>query len=231
VKSPRKTTITDQLREVQRRLGRLATAAPLPTGSSTVVEPGALSALATGGAGVFYVGPLDDGSYGVYIARDSGNAVFLTSGVDRNSQTWSLFDYVGNVIVADDQAGQGLSRPWLPLPAIPASTGLQVQTTSASFVDVALLPHFWQQQSILALAYVVCSDGTTGGQLQLWDHDNAAALGPPLDISVGSNALMSVGPFIVPGAYLDLRDIRLQALRNAGAGNIGVRAVGLTLGG
>lgn len=142
----------------------------------------------------------------------------------ERGQGADVYDLAGNLLLGDDAvSGQGLTRPYIPLPMLPASTAMDVTTTSAVFVDLWVGVIYKQHPLVLAYPLVRASDATTSGELQLYDATGAAVLVNPVVVGLGFSGYKLLGPVALPGGHLAARTISLQARRTAGAGTIGGR--------
>lgn len=131
---------------------------------------------------------------------------------------WTWYDQGGTAVLAEDAvSGQGLALPYLAMPSAPARYTDWPGSTSATFEDVHRITAYKQQ----AYGYVVVghtSDaGPTTGEVQVTVNGAAVAAATAVTFS---QVATTVGPFALPGAIRDQVDIRVQARRTAGAGNI-----------
>lgn len=135
------------------------------------------------------------------------------------------YDVAGNLVVGDDAvAGQGLARPYVPLPLLPASTAMEVTTTTAGFVDLWVGVIYKQHAAVLAYPLVRPSDGTTAGEVRLVDITaGTVVMAGPVVIAAGSGPAYRLLQGPLGGAHLEARTISVQARRTAGAGTIGAR--------
>lgn len=103
--------------EAIRKLAGL-TSAIISRGGVTLLNDSFLKMISADGDTVFYVGPDGDGVQILEVRRDNGSLVLRTyTHIPNGQQYWALTDRTNAVLVSDDAAaGQGLARPWLPMP-------------------------------------------------------------------------------------------------------------------
>lgn len=129
-----------------------------------------------------------------------------------------LTDGAGNVIVsADGVRGEGLGKPSLPIPFVPAyqavdTTGWPV-TTSATFADMLISTHVVQNVFFAASITVICG-ADASAEVQVVDNDTVIT-DPVITVGVGVAVTVSV---IVGFAsvYGEVTPLRVQARRTAG---------------
>jgi hypothetical protein len=136
-----------------------------------------MKSAAAGGVDTFYVGPitpaLPDGSYqpGVIVRRNDGTTALLLwdpipdpGGPNGYSQFLGWYDRTGHAIVTDDtDSGQGIARPWLPLP-LPQSTLIASWPSTSSTTDgiIAESQASLQQVKLWWNASTIADPGVTG---------------------------------------------------------------------
>lgn len=184
----------------------------------------------TTSAGVLIVetGPMPwthmDGSTqeGIRLYREDGGLVASVqaqpsvTGVDR--QCLTVYDRAGNAVFADDAiSGWGLARPYLPFSFGRANYLSWEPTSSTSFTDI----HLTAIEKQAPMAYVVIGHtndvAAATGQVQV--TVNGVAVTPPISTSF-SVTLSTVGPFELPGAHMATVELRVQAKRSTGTGNV-----------
>ncbi|WP_175409936.1 hypothetical protein [Streptomyces sp. TRM64462] len=124
--------LLDLIRELQRRVHRLSTAAvtrpalnTISGGDVTITDGGRLMVKDETGDTLMHIGgitPHTDGSpqQGVLIRREDGSLAFGIYGGD--TQALTIWDRFGKIVVADDTVTGGLARPYVPIPLYPAPT-------------------------------------------------------------------------------------------------------------
>lgn len=167
-------------------------------------------------------GALAAGDTGLLVYRQDGRlamAVFNGFG-DGDDQVVALYDQSGNQVVVDDvNSDQGLARPWLPA-AFVKDSGLEVTTTSGSFVS--LWHHTLKKQlpKLEVNMFARAGAGTTG-EVRIYDETTATEIAI---VSLNAGAFVDIdvtGP--IPGTHLSEHYIKLQARRTSGADVIGIQ--------
>jgi hypothetical protein len=177
-----------------------------------------------------YFGPVtlgSDTSNGWILRRADGRIVFQLAGVSNDDQFWGFQDNEGNLIVTDDGASnRGLGRPYLPIFVTEHSNTVPVlTTTSGTFVSTETGRFVRQHPRVQFDVLCRSSDGTTPGEVQLWDPTKSAIIAGPTAISAGSYSLIQLGPAMISSDYGQMAAVELevQIRRTGGAGTIGAR--------
>ncbi|MER7507090.1 hypothetical protein ABTX82_01875 [Streptomyces lavendulae] len=131
---------------------------------------------------------------------------------------WTWYDQGDTAILAEDAiSGQGLALPYLAMTAAPVRYGDWPGSTLGTFEDIFRITAYKQQ----AYAYVIVGHtadaAATTGEIQV--TVNGTLVGSVISVTFLQTAT-TVGPFVLPGAVRDQVDIRVQARRTGGAGNI-----------
>lgn len=183
------------------------------------------------GVELFYVGPVTpnkaDGTpqQGWVVRRADGTTVlalfdaFPTDAGGQLQQALNWLDRSEVVAVADDtNSGQGLARPYVPIPLTRSRYTDMVAVTDATFVDVFDSAPFYKVNA-RALATIRCTtdDSATMGEVRvLVDQVQVGDT-----VSVGfAVAINTVGAFVVPGDAYSLHQVKVQARRTAGTGAV-----------
>lgn len=221
--------MVSQMRELVRRVEDLEKGAGI---GSTSIDSGDLSirggSFSVGEVPAVYMGPLGYGAdtgTGWQFRREDGTVAFALTGDDIDHQFFELRDSAANVIVADDaDANQGMARPYLNIHLhehgniVPTIT-----TTSTSFTPLwaarFLKQHPYVQMDILCRA----SDGSTSGQIQIFNTNTGLVIAGPTNITLGFYDTISLGPAQVAGLHMETIELEIQVKRTAGAGTIGIR--------
>ncbi|MEU3598796.1 hypothetical protein ABZ714_08710 [Streptomyces sp. NPDC006798] len=160
--------LIDLIHDLRRRLDRVSLAAVTRpaqgavTGALTMTDAGRLSVrdgtdteLITLGA----IGVNADGSQqqGALFRRDDGTLALGLYGSGDGRQSLSVQDRTGAVVVADDAAGAGLARPYVPIPLYPAPAAI----TSADWTRVLQGGMYLQHPRIAVGVWVQADPGTT----------------------------------------------------------------------
>lgn len=202
------------------------------TGLGNAVSRGSFRFLDDAGNERIYFGPLFYGpsqaGVGFQFRRHNGPVVLSLEGSDPADQFIAIRDEQNNIIFSDDAAsGQGLARPYIPIPFVSHSVVVPTDTTtSATFTG--LLSARYKKQHPKLYAQVLCraSDGTTSGEVRIIKVSGAVQIGGTGTIGLGAYGLVAIGPGDVPGGHLEEMELEVQARRTAGAGTIGVRMFG-----
>jgi len=147
------------------------------------------------------------------VLRRSDTTVALSLG-----SGWSLLDRAGHTIVAEDViAGSGLALPYLPIPFAPARYTDWLATTSGTFEDIHRATIYkLQPYGYVSIGHTTDVSGTTG-EVQVTVA--GLAVGSPTAVTFSQSAV-TVGPFAIPGGFKQQVEIRVQARRTGGTGNV-----------
>jgi hypothetical protein len=226
-------TILEAIQRLQRdvkelRAARRLESASVGGGGMTIRDGGAFVMMTASGVQVVQVGPMQwkhlDGStqQGMILRREDGSqalsisAVPAVQGVD--TQAWSWWDRSGNAVFAEDTtSGVGLALPYLPINFAPARFTDWLATTSAAYEDVHRATLKKQQPfAYVVVGHTADASGTTG-QLQLTINGTSYGTPTAVTFTVGT---VTIGPFPLPGQFNDQVELRVQAQRTAGTGNV-----------
>lgn len=137
--------VADLKREMQElRAARSLEAATLGAGGLVIKDGGEWRVLHDNGTELMAVRRNAAGAYVIILRRDDGSVAFEIQSLNpaSNGQYWALKDRLGQIVVSDDAVtGDGMARPWLPIPFVridtapPVNSGVGV-TQSGSFVGV-----------------------------------------------------------------------------------------------
>lgn len=223
--------LVSQIRELIRRVEDLEKGSGI---GNTAIDVGDLSirsgSLTVGVAPAVYMGPMvfgPDTAQGWTLHRNDGTTAFTIAGDSSDNQNWELRDNAGNVVMADDgPADQGLSRPYLYFQFVEHSNTVPTITTSStSFVPLATGRYYKQHPYVTVEVLCRASDGSTSGQIQLYDVSNAKIIYGPSNITLGMYSVLTLGPAEVESTYLTYQELELQVKRTAGSGTIGIRVM------
>ncbi|MFF3178108.1 hypothetical protein ACFVQ0_36435 [Streptomyces sp. NPDC057900] len=153
-------------REVRTIIGRASIRPALDeinAGRVQIGEGGSLEVRAPDGTGIFGVGKLWDGTYGVVVQRSDGTLAFNVGGSGEGSNMVRLFSRAGDALVMDDYySREFLGRPWMPISLFPTmQQGTTLTTYQAAWVGGGPAHN--------AVAYLNLSTiaGTGGGQVRI----------------------------------------------------------------
>ncbi len=225
----------ERIRILEQRIKALETAAPLRNAS--ISDGGALIVKDRDGETLIRIGRSDDPALNApdgnpqmlfQLYRSTGEVAFEVidplPAVDGFQQFVAIRDRAGNAIVADDTtSGQGLSRPFVPVPFadydVPAVT-----TTSGTFTTLQRASIYKQHPRLIVHVLVQTSSGTSG-EVRLWNATAGEQIGATEVIATNVYVQTFIGPGAVNGDHEAPLDIDVQARRTAGAGTIGTRVL------
>lgn len=223
LETPAEDELAERLRTIERRLDAIDAARN--AGNTTIDQPGVLRVRTDDGDTVFVVGQVADGTMVMRCLRDDGTQAVGTSGALGGPQYVAMWDRGGNIIVADDTvSGEGLAWPNIPAQFVSNNTLSYNAITSAAFAggEVATCYSIRQQPRLRVVVIVQTSDGSTAGEVQLWDATNSAQLGSVQVVPAGAYAIYVLGPVNVEancGLHAAM-NIQVRARRTAGAGSL-----------
>lgn len=220
------TNLLDTIMRLERELAEVRKRA----GLGNAVSRGSFRFLDDAGDMRIYFGPVVYGgstTTGWILKRASGGNVFELGGSAVDNQFWALRDEQGNIIVGDDAAtGQGLARPYVPIPFVSGAAAVPTDTTtSATFTGLLSARYTKQHPRLKARILCRASDGTTTGEVQIVKV-GGAQIGTTVTVTAGFYGLLTIGPADVDGTHMEEMELEVQARRTAGAGTIGVRMFG-----
>jgi hypothetical protein len=204
---------------LEKQVQTLLTATRLQT--ATIDEPGSLQVRDANGAVRLYAGMLGGpGQIGFELVRADGSLAFTFSGLSGDPtfhEVVQLYDRVGNFLVGDDEiTGQGLSRPYLPLPWNPTANAYQqlVSTVYANVYDVNFSKQHARAEIVVA-SY--CDPGATG-DVDLYDGGTLNRVAGPFALTNVPTVFTLAGN--VSGAHLASKTLNVRTRRTSGTGPI-----------
>lgn len=227
-----------EIRALQRRLQALESAAPLRNAS--ISDGGRLEVKGRDGTAQIILGRTDDPTRNApdgnpqmvfYVYRSTGEiALSMEDGapaVDGFQQYLAIWDRSGAIIAGDDTtSGQGLARPYLPIPFYPYLDPPAITTTASTFTTLMRSAAHAKQHPRIQVGVTVQTGSGTTGEVRLWNRTSGVAIGSTLTIPANSWADYNIGPAALGGAHMDTIDLDIQARRTGGAGTIGVQVIG-----
>lgn len=218
--------LLDRIIRLERELAEVRKRA----GLGNAVSRGVFRFLDDAGAQRIYFGTVLTGSdftTGWIFSRASGANVFELGGSSTTSQYWALRDEASNILFGDDAVtGQGLARPWLPIPfTTHSSTAPTDKTTSGAFTGLLSARYTKQHPTLRAQILCQASDGSTSGEVQLIKVAGGVQIGTTITVGLGFYGLLTIQGD-VPGAHMEDMELEVQVRRTAGAGTVGVRMFG-----
>jgi hypothetical protein len=210
--------VEKRVEEIWKKVG-LASAV-IRKGGLTLLDDAYLRMIDDNNDEIVYIGPDSEGKQIIRIRREGGADVLYTYTAQGGRQFWALTDNARQIVVSDDAvSGQGIARPWMPipvqtsrfddLPSTPNADWDQLQTT----VWRPKQHPFWK----VSVKHCVNNADTTGEARLMLDGVQVGAT-----ISVQwLSAWTDIGPFPVPGTHMSLHQLELFARRTAGTGRVG----------
>ena len=210
--------VEKRVEEIWKKVG-LASAV-IRRGGLTLLEDAYLRMVDDNNHEIVYIGPDNEGKQIIRIRREGGAEVLYTYTAQGGRQFWALTDNAQQIVFSDDAvSGQGIARPWIPIP---------VQTTR--FDDLPSTPNTnWDQLQSTAwrpkqhpfwkasVSHCVDNPDTTGEARLMLD---GVQVGNAITVA-WLNAWTDVGPFPVPGTHMSLHQLELHCRRTAGTGRVG----------
>lgn len=213
----------DWIASVERRLSLLAGRSQIRPGQTSAITAditiGPARALlvqnAAGTTAQFLLG--QDGSQRVArFYRADGSIAFSVATSTAAPQAATIWDLNGQPVVQDDVTSGGLARPYIPSPFVPARTADWLSTTSATFEDIwrATILKINPMETV-TIGHI--ADASTAGEVRV----TVAGTATGATTTVGTTQTSTtIGPFALPGAQESQVELRVQARRTSGAGNV-----------
>lgn len=234
---PNNDQLMANIRDLERRIKSLETSAPQR--SMSISDGGQMIVRGRDGKTLVLLGRIDnparnapDGKpqMGFYLFRSTGEIALSVEDalptVDGFQQYLALWDRSGNIIAGDDTtSGQGLARPWLPVPFYDYPAEPTQTTTSTSFTTLQRAAAYPKQLPQITVGVVVETSAGTTGEVRLFDTTHGAVVGSVLSIPANTFAGYNIGPAPIGGNHMDGLDLDIQARRTGGTGTVGVRVV------
>lgn len=165
-----------------------------------------------------------DGStqYGVRMHREDGTLALTVAAAPSisgsDTQSVQVYDRNGKAIIGDDPVSGGLAGPHIPM-AFGRSFYLSWEgTSSTTFADMHQTTIKRQQAS----AYIVIAHtndvAAATGEIQV--TANGAIVPGSVTATAFLATVTTIGPFTLPGDYGGTVDLRVQARRTSGTGNV-----------
>lgn len=197
------------------RVRGLPNAQPGATGDSTVYMGGITPLLPDGTTQPGLIVRRNDGT--IVLALGDPTPDPSTPGGFQQFLSW--YDRAQNIVMSDDDSsGQGLSRPYVPIPVTRARYTDMVAVTDGTFVDVFDSLPFYKvnARALVNLRYTTDVSGTAGEIRVLVDGVQVGST-VAVGFAVSTNF---IGPFVVPGDAYTAHTIKVQARRTAGTGAV-----------
>jgi hypothetical protein len=190
---------------------------------------------AAGTSNAFYVGPVTpaqpDGTKqpGWLVYRADGTLVlamfdaFPEDGPEGVNQALNWYDRSGGIVLADDtDSGQGLARPYVPIPLTRARYTDMVAVTDGAFVDVFDSGYFYKVNARARVDVRCTTDASdTTGELRVLVDGVQVGTTQTVDFLV---TMKNIGPFVIPGDAYSQHVVKVQARRTTGTGAVRLAA-------
>jgi hypothetical protein len=205
----------DTVRELARKTLYRAV---ISAGGLLIQDDGSFEIVTSAGVYTLYAKKGSDGKREFGILRDNGTFVLRTFSTGGVNQAWALHDNANTITNSDDAvSGQGLARPWIPMPfQVAAWTEGFGKTASATFTTVCEARGY-KQHPKLVIALRTGAVAGVGGAWRVLVNGVEAATGT---IPVGSFAI-DYPMVTVPGSHMSLVSIDVQVRVTSGAGSVG----------
>lgn len=190
------------------------TSSIISRGGLTLLENSFLKMVSAAGVEILYIGPDGGGRQIIRIRRDSGADVLYTYDV-AGVQYWALTDNASTVVASDDAvSGQGLARPYIPLPHKVTDWNVLPKTSSASFTTLDEIRYFKQHPKVNMAIRHGASVGSTGEWRVLQDGvvKASGSIAAVLDVAFAS--------FTVTGSHMSPLNLDVQARVVSGGGQV-----------
>jgi hypothetical protein len=233
--TPQPDNLTDRLRRLEDRVDQIARGtlghAVISTGGITIRDEGGLRVEDNEGQTTFFVGGFtgqfsrpDGTAQPVTVAYDDRGAARLAIWDDNPTahtyrQYVAIWDYAGNIIFSDDaREGAGIGRPYIG-GTVSAYRYTDWPGTQASDWDSLQRWTFNRQHPrIEAFVYATTDNADTLGEARIRDVTSNTVLGT-VGVKFEKDGT-ALGPVDMPGNFGDICEVRLEAHRIAGTGNV-----------
>lgn len=189
---------------------------------------------------IFRIGNMPQGDVGLRIKRsDDSAAIEMRDYFGVDIQSLLFLTRTGRIFGGDSVLAAGIAAPYIPLNFIavdPDSTTLAQSTSSGTFVATHECRTLFQNPAFLPQFKVKCSDGTTAGEIQIYDVLTSTYLGGyfgspathTLAIPAGTTTytvLELASKAVFAGDMGDDMHLEIHVRRTAGAGTVSVLPV------
>jgi hypothetical protein len=190
---------------------------------------------------LFQVGDQALGDRGVTINHDDGTRAIVVRRqfIGDTFQTLQLWSRTGSLVGGENYLADGVRAPFVPITLIPVTSPSEATTSSGTF-SAAYTAEFVRMNATVRLIFLArCTDGTTSGEVQLYDTNTGFALGgflgapvSPVAIPVGttSNTEFDTGSTYIPADFEAVAKLEIRFRRTAGAGSVIIRPLFMTQG-
>lgn len=232
------TTLARRVASLEREVGELRAArrleaASVGAGGLRVVDGGRLSMDTPGGNRMVDIGEISNPTYNhadgtpqqaMWLRREDGSGFmscfsYPPSGFE--TQAWKFTDRTGGVVFAEDtNSGQGLSRPYLPVPMQHAYDGgwdYWPRTTSTSMTELWAGRMYKQLPHLVIVIRASMDTAAATGQIDVTIDGVSQGATSGITFGVGYYQL---GPYDLGGDHMDSMDIAVRGRRVTGTGTI-----------
>lgn len=174
-------------------------------GGLTITDDGVLSVKTSTGVLMLFLGPLVAGLAhyrGLLINREDGSRMFEMGAVggDPTKLYFAWKDRTGNTVISDDgAAGQGLARPWIPMPTAPILATAIPMHNSATYLATYGTALALQQHPYIRLQALYRSASGAVGNLRF--TVNGTPVGTVIPIASGDYFYSTAQTVQLPGNY------------------------------
>jgi hypothetical protein len=216
----------ERIKTLERQVDALNSARPLR--SATIDDPGTLK-VRKNGQDLLHVGKLpgtNGGLAGLVVYREDGTLAFIVGAYAAGEQYAALQDRSANVIVSDDAlSGEGLARPYIPIPFGDGDASHWGGTSSGTFLALYTGFAYRQHPKFTGIVQVLADAGTSG-ELELWDATNSVQLDVQSIAAAESSYKTFSGVDITStSALYGLMSLQWRVRVTGGAGSIHVNPV------
>lgn len=209
--------VEKRVEEIWKKVG-LASAV-IRRGGLTLLDDAFIRMVDDNGDEIVYIGPDNEGKQIIRIRREGGADVLYTY-TAGGRQFWALTDNTRQIVFSDDAvSGQGIARPWIPIPVITTRFD-ELPSTDAPDWDLLQTTVFRpKQQPFWKVTLKHCSTAAdTSGEARL--VLDGVQVGEIIPVQ-WFNSWVDVGPFPIPGTHMSLHQLELFARRTSGTGRVG----------
>lgn len=206
-------------REVRElRAARSAEATTIGAGGQTIT--GGFLRMLHAGVEIVFIGRDANNTPIFRLRYPDGNTMFFTYLITGEGWYFAWCDQQGNILVSSDAiSGQGLARPYIPIPWYPRDDQYSFYSTtiSTSFQTCDEVRWVKQHPIVNLVMSTKTSDGVSTGSWQvLQDGITVVASGSIAATGTGVSVR-----FAVTGSHMSPLSLDVQLKRNTGAGSVG----------
>jgi len=220
VLTPQPDTLLDRLRRLEDRIDQVARGTlgrdMVSIAGITIRSQGGLTVKDSNGQSTLFVGGLTQPTTEPHTAPRAAHAAASGAGALR----LAIWDKTGNVIFSDDTpSGAGIGRPYLGGTLSPYRTAEWPATQSPDWDPLQRWMFNRQHPCIHVIIHAATDNPDTTGEARLRDLVTDTVLGT-VAVAADTASGLVIGPVAIPGAFGDICEVRLEAHRAAGTGNV-----------